>query len=134
MKQHIMKQLIMTLLVSSLATSAWADGVGVSITVGDPGFYGHIDIGDFPQPILVYREPMIVDHVHVIQSPVYLYVPPTHMRHWHEHCHEYGVCNRPVYFVEEDWYERVYVPEYQKRHGHPGQGHGKNKSKSKHHG
>jgi hypothetical protein len=129
-----MKQLITTLLVSSLAASAWADSVGVSITVGEPGFYGHINIGDFPQPRLVYREPLIVDHVHVIQSPVYLHVPPGHAKHWQDYCHEYGACNRPVYFVEEVWYEQVYVPEYRKRHGHPGKGHGKNKSKSKQHG
>jgi len=124
-----MKQFIAATLALSLSISASAADVGVSITVGEPGFYGHIDIGNFPQPRLVYREPLIVDHAHVVRSPVYLFVPPGHAKHWQDHCHEYQACNRPVYFVEQDWYEQVYVPEYRKKHGHPGKGHGKNKGK-----
>jgi hypothetical protein len=36
--------------------------------------------------------------------------------------HEYHACNRRVYFVETDWFEEIYVPEYRMRHGHPGKG------------
>jgi len=49
--------LIVALAAASLTTltmPAHAADVGVSISVGQPGFYGQIDIGDFPQPQLIY--------------------------------------------------------------------------------
>ena len=36
------------------AVPAAAADVGVSVSVGQPGFYGRIDIGSYPQPRLVY--------------------------------------------------------------------------------
>jgi hypothetical protein len=115
------------LLLSVLTSAAHAD-VGVSVTVGEPGFYGRIDIGDYPRPRLIYAEPLIVDTVHVVREPAYLHVPPGHAKKWNKHCHRYNACARPVYFVEDDWYEAVYVPAYQQRHGK-----GKGKGKGKHH-
>lgn len=115
-----MKRFLIAALMACSAVPASAADVGVSVTVGEPGFYGHIDIGNYPPPRLIYAEPVIVDHVHVVPAPVYLHVPPGHAKHWHEHCHEYGACDRRVYFVEHDWYETVYVPEYRKRHGRKG--------------
>ncbi|MDP3859449.1 MAG: hypothetical protein Q8Q73_16970 [Stagnimonas sp.] len=91
--------------------------VGVSISIGEPGFYGHIDIGDYPAPRLIYAEPLIVERVRVRPAPMYLRVPPGHARHWNQHCHEYGACARPVYFVQDDWYQQVYAPRYRERHG-----------------
>lgn len=117
-----MKRFLFATLVATIAAPSWGTDVGVSVTIGEPGFYGHIDIGDFPAPRLIHHQPVIVDHAHVLPGPVYLHVPPGHVKHWHDHCHEYGACNRSVYFVEHDWYEKVYVPEYRKRHGHPGKG------------
>lgn len=110
--------------------------VGVSISIGEPGFYGRIDIGDYPQPRLIYTKPMIIERVTVSRSPLYLRVPPGHAKHWDKHCREYDACARPVYFVEDDWYERVYVPEYQNRkQGHGGdEGKGRGKDKDKGHG
>lgn len=114
--------------------------VGVSISIGEPGFYGRIDLGDYPQPRLIYTKPRIIERVTVSHSPIYLRVPPGHAKHWDKHCHEYDACARPVYFVEDDWYERVYVPEYQTRRQGPGErgehhegrgdDHGKDKGKS----
>ena len=101
--------------------------VGASITIGDPNFYGVINIGEVPEPPrLIYREPIIVEHVHVVEQPVYMRVPPGHAKHWDKHCHEYHACNRKVYFVEDDWYEHRYVPVYREKHGHGhgGEGHG----------
>ena len=34
---------------------ATAADVGVSVTVGQPGFYGRIDVGNVPQPVLSGR-------------------------------------------------------------------------------
>lgn len=113
---------------------ALAQDVGVSITIGEPGFYGRIDIGDAPQPRFVYPEPMFLVRPpsHVVMQPIYLRVPPGHARHWSKHCHEYNACNQPVYFVQDDWYSNVYAPYYRERHGHhdgdggesKGEGHG----------
>jgi len=42
---------------ATIATPALAADVGVSISVGQPGFYGRLDIGDFPYPRLIYPQP-----------------------------------------------------------------------------
>ena len=62
--------------------------------------------------------------VGVTHPPLYLHVPPGHEKHWGKHCHKYNACGRPVYFVRNQWYNDVYVPEYQARHGHSDGGHG----------
>ena len=122
-----MKRLLVTLVFASCAaTSALATEVGVSVTVGQPGFYGRIDIGNFPQPRLIYAQPVVIAPVHVVEpaSPIYLHVPPGHAKNWRKHCQKYDACGRPTYFVQDDWYNNVYVPEYSARHGK-----GKNKNK-----
>ena len=106
----------------------------VSVTVGQPGFYGRIDIGSAPPPRLVFPQPVIIQPpVQVVQpvQPIYLHVPPGHAQKWSKHCHKYSACSRPVYFVQEDWYNTVYVPHYQAQHsnGSKGKGHGKGKNK-----
>lgn len=127
------KNLLIAAALLSLPTLASAQ-LGVSISIGEPGFYGRIDIGDYPQPRLIYTKPMIVEHVTVSRSPIYLRVPPGHAKHWDKHCREYDACARPVYFVEDDWYERVYVPEYQHRKQGKGGDQGKGRGKDKGHG
>jgi hypothetical protein len=101
----------------------------VSVTVGQPGFYGRIDIGSAPPPRLIFPKPVIIQPVQVVQ-PIYLHVPPGHAQKWSKHCHKYNACSRPVYFVQEDWYKTVYVPHYREQHsGSKGKGHGKGKDK-----
>jgi hypothetical protein len=110
---------------AALATPALATDVGVSVTVGQPGFYGRIDIGDYPYPPprVIYSQPRVVERVVVIErEPVYLRVPPGHRKNWSKHCHRYNACGERVYFVRDDWYERDYVPLYQERHGGRGDG------------
>jgi hypothetical protein len=102
---------------AALTAPAVAADVGVSINVGQPGFYGQIDIGDFPRPRLIYAQPIIVERgIPMNRAPIYLRVPPGHAKHWKKHCHEYHACGERVYFVHDDWYEREYVPRYQERH------------------
>ena len=103
------------------ASPAWS-ATAVSISIGQPNFYGHIDLGGAPPPVLVYREPMVVQHTEVVYEPVYLRVRPGHAEHWAQHCSEYNACGRPVYFVQDDWYSNTYAPGYRERHG---QGHAK---------
>lgn len=107
-----------TVAVTAAAAPAFAADVGVSVSVGQPGFYGRIDIGDFPQPNLVYPEPIVIHRpVGVVYEPLYLHVPPGHAKRWSYYCGRYDACGRPVYFVQDNWYNDVYVPRYRERHG-----------------
>jgi hypothetical protein len=126
---------------SLLAVSAAASAQNVSISVGQPGFYGRIDIGNMAPPPVIYAEPVIIQRpVRVIETPLYLRVPPGHEKNWSKHCGKYGACGRKVYFVRDDWYTNEYAPRYQggrhegyggQEHGH---GHGHDKHEGKHHG
>ncbi len=145
-----MKHLLSVAILAMVGTSAFAADVGVSVSIGQPGFYGRIDIGDYPQPRVIYREPRVIEHV-VVREPIYLHVPPGHAKNWRKHCHKYDACGERVYFVQDSWYNQVYVPHYQERHHgqknksqgyntHPserhdndrGKGHGKNEGKHGH--
>src|SRR3982751_4032031 len=101
------------LFVALLACApAMAADVSVSVSIGDPHFFGRIDIGDFPQPRLLFPAPIVIERVSVVRAPLYLRVPPGHEKHWAKHCGEYNACGRPVYFVEDGWYNTVYAPAY----------------------
>ena len=134
--------LLAALAVNALGVPVFAADVGVSISVGQPGFYGQINIGDLPKPQLIFPQPVVIRQApeFVSAAPIYLHVPPGHERHWSKHCAEYGACGRPVYFVRDEWYQSEYVPRYRHRgedqaeerdhdhshdHGHgDGRGHG----------
>jgi hypothetical protein len=109
-----MKHVLVVAAVALAAVSALGAEVGVSVRVGEPGFYGRIDIVNFPPPQLVYPEPVIIQPVPigVVRQPIYLHVPPGHAKDWQKHCRKYNACGQPVYFVQEDWYSKVYVPRY----------------------
>jgi hypothetical protein len=131
-----------------LALAAVAQ-TNVSVAVQQPGFYGRIDIGGLPPPAVIYPEPVIVQAPPVVieRRPVYLRVPPGHAKNWAKHCHRYAACGQPTYFVQDSWYERVYLPArpglhappppHVHRHGHGhahrerGKGH---KGGGRHHG
>lgn len=127
-------------------TPAHAADVGVSINISQPGVYGRVDIGQFPQPQVVYAQPVWVKPVPQAPrpAPVYLWVPPGHQKNWSKHCGRYNACGVPVYFVRDDWYHQ-HVDRRQERRddrrddrredwrddhrgghgdGHPGKGHG----------
>jgi len=114
-----MKALLFATTLAAIATvssPASAADVGVSISVGQPGFYGQLNIGGYPQPQLLYPQPVIIQPAPRHAPPLYLRVPPGHAKHWSKHCREYNACGRPVYFVQESWYNNVYVPRY-REHG-----------------
>ena len=123
-----MKAFLYFTLFAITASPALAADVAVSISLGQPGFYGQINIGDYPQPRLIYAEPVVVERVLVVEQPIYLRVRPVQAKHWKSHCHEYQACGRRVYFVADDWYDDVYVPAYKVKHAK----HKKNKGKNKH--
>ena len=125
-ERHSMKHLIHRILGALALTAgaltapaAFAGDVGVSISVGQPGFYGRIDVGN-TRPDVIYAQPMVIERVYDPAPPLYLRVPPDHYRYWARHCGYYRACGRPVYFVREDWYSRTYAPVYYGRpHVHP---------------
>ena len=109
------------------ATTASAQtGVGVSVSINQPGVYGRVDIGNTPPPPVVYAKPIIYapPRVRVVQEPLYLYVPPGHQKNWGKHCKRYRACGQPVYFVKESWVRE----RYEREHGH-GDGHGPGRDK-----
>lgn len=93
-----------------------AVNVDVNINIGQPGYYGRIDIGDFGRPQLIYSEPRVIYRNVAPREPIYLHVPPGHAKNWRKHCAKYNACGERVYFVQNSWYEREYVPRYQARH------------------
>lgn len=101
-----MKKIAMLALGTSLLAPAFAQtSVGVSVAINQPGVYGRIDIGNYPQPRFINAQPVLIAPPRVVvqQQPVYLYVPPGHQKNWAKHCARYNACGQPVYFVKEDW-------------------------------
>ena len=113
-----MKRFLIAAAIAAAAISipALAADVGVSISIGQPGFYGQIDIGGYPPPQVIYRQPMVIERVPMSRAPIYLRVPPGHAKHWSKHCRKYNACGERVYFVRDSWYNREYVPRYQEQH------------------
>jgi hypothetical protein len=130
-----MKQILLAAVLAATSAPAFAGDVAVSVSVGEPGFYGQLNIGNMPPPAVVYARPVVIESVPEYReaAPVYLHVPPGHEKHWSKHCREYNACGRPVYFVRDDWYNKEYVPRYQHGEHEEGHDHGKHNKKG-HHG
>ena len=119
-----MKLLLIALAVATMSTSAVAADVGVSVSIGQPGYYGRLDIGNaYPQPQVIYSQPRIVISAPQVHEPVYMRVPPGHRKNWKKHCREYNACGERVYFVQDNWYQSDYAPRYQQQHGGGKDGH-----------
>lgn len=115
------------------APAANAADVGVSISISQPGVHGRIDIGRYPQPVLVVPQPVVVMPAPrpVRVQPVYLWVPDREQRNWSRYCSRYGACGVPVYFVRDDWYQRNVMVE---RRGPPGHAYGHDRKGPPHQG
>ncbi|MYM84785.1 hypothetical protein GTP44_22925 [Duganella sp. FT50W] len=117
-----MKAMFLAASLLALSASALASNTAVSVSVGQPGFYGRIDIGNsYPAPQLIYPQPVIIERPvrYVEAAPIYLHVPPGHAKNWKKHCRAYHACGQRVYFVQDGWYNQQYVPRYRERHGGP---------------
>jgi hypothetical protein len=126
------------------AAQARAD-VDVSVSIGQPGFYGRVNIGN-DRPRLVYQEPVIIQQspVALVQQPIYLRVPPAHYQRWGNYCGRYRACGQRVYFVQQpvvvhdrgydrrdrwerrrDWHERRHDRHERWHHRHHDRHHGR---------
>jgi len=130
-----MKNFLIAATLAAFANCAFAADVGVSVSIGQPGFYGRIVLGNVPQPQVIYSAPVIIRQgpVGVVRQPIYLRVPPGHEKKWNKHCGKYNACGQPVYFVQDNWYQDVYAPRYRDNGERSDKGHGKRK-KNKGHG
>jgi hypothetical protein len=125
-----MNQLAALILAAGALSPALAvTDVGISIGIMQPGVYGRIDIGAYPQPLLFYPEPVVIAPapIAVYRQPIYLYVPPAHRVNWRHYCGYYHACSQPVYFVQEKWVRERYEHEHPGWHGNRGRhrGHGR---------
>lgn len=111
-----MKRLLFVAALAAATAPALAANVGVSINIGHPGFYGRLNMGDYPPPQLIYQQPRFIERAAPNRPPIYLRVRPGHEKNWRRYCRVYNACGERVYFVRDDWYSREYVPRYQKRH------------------
>ena len=115
-----MKRLLtaIALAAASITAPAFAAEVGVSIIVGEPGFYGQLDVGGYGRPPVIYSRPITITRSRygASREPLYLRVPQGHSRDWKRYCSRYDACGRPVYFVRNDWYSNVYAPRYRDEH------------------
>lgn len=108
--------IILLALIASFANPASATDVGISVSIGQPSFYGRLDVSDYPQPQVIYLQPRMVERVARDHKPIYLHVPPGYARNWRRHCDEYDACGERVYFVKDSWYDREYAPSYREQH------------------
>jgi hypothetical protein len=131
-----MNRLLVGVAFATLASSTLAADVGVTVSIGQPGFYGRIVLGNMPQPQVIYPAPVIIQPapVGLVRQPIYLRVPPGHEKHWDKHCRKYNACGQPVYFVQENWYQNEYSVGNRGEHGNRNDGHekqGKGRGKGK---
>ena len=135
-----MKRIFAMAIGACLASGAQAADVGVSIQFSQPGAFGRIDIGQYPQPQVIVPQPVLVEPPPPAvppPEPVYLWVPLEHRKNWEKHCHEYHACGHPVYFVNHVWYknnvlaresrEGRYQEERHREHGRADEEHGRHK-------
>jgi hypothetical protein len=111
-----MKRLLFAAAMVAAATAALAGDNQGHASIGQPDYYGRLDFGDYPQPQVINRHPIAIEQVPTNRPPVYLRVPPGQTKNWSKHCREYNACSERVFFVQDNWYNRDYVPRYQKVH------------------
>jgi len=140
--------LVVTVCWAGLASVAGAADVGVSIQFSQPGVFGRVDIGQYPQPQVIVPQPVIIappPPAMPSPEPVYLWVPLEHRKHWDRYCEEYHACGHPVYFVNHVWYRehvQAHRDERQGRreegdergHGRSEEEHGRSKGHGEGHG
>lgn len=119
MKAHAALPIAMAIAVAAIALPlpAPAANVGVTITLGEPGFYGRIDLGRMAPPPIIREYPVLIRRAPrgILLEPLYVRVPDREQKDWRRYCGRYDACGRPVYFVRDDWYQNEYVPRYRDR-------------------
>jgi hypothetical protein len=118
---RLQRPLLLAVLACSLSpwtAQATQANVGVTVQIQQPGFYGRVQIGHTPPPV-IYAEPVLIERrpAAVVRRPIYLRVPSGHERRWARYCARYQACGQPVYFVRPEGRRRH--PAWQARHEQP---------------
>jgi hypothetical protein len=119
-----MKRILSTTALFLMCTAGTAfagTDIGISLNISGevaPGVYGQVHLGDV-HPHMVYENPVIIRPAMVVREPLYLHVPPEHVRYWDRYCEHYHACDRHVYFVRSteyrDWHGEWRHPEWEHR-------------------
>ena len=95
-----MKRILIAMMITLLAaTAASASDVGVSVSIGQPGFY--LNIGNFPPPV-VYAHPIVVRPAPVVVPVRFTPTCPPAMRNTGTAYHH----GHPVYYRHDGRYYR----------------------------
>lgn len=133
--QYIRRGFTSILLLAGLATCLNAvpvqAQVGVTIQLGEPGYYGPVSPYRIGLDQLLYPQPVLIQPGYGpwgsggYVQPIYLRVPPEQAQNWRYNCQRYEACNRPVYFVRDSWYNDTYGQRYRQQPYYKRGGHGK---------
>ena len=104
MKAHSVLPVAMATAVAALALPLpTLAAVGVAITLGEPNFYGRIDLGRMAPPPIIRDYPVQVRRGPrgILLEPLSVRVTEREQRNWRRYCGRDDVCSRPVYFVRD---------------------------------
>jgi hypothetical protein len=91
--------------------------VSAPVTLGEPEFYGRLELDEgYYRPRVVHDRPVVLDRRFQNMAPIYVRAPRDQYRDWRRHCAKYDACERPVYFVRDEWYTQIYAPRYRQLH------------------
>ena len=100
-------------LLGALLGSPGLAQVDFSIQLGQPNYYGGLNIQGFPNTQFYNYSPVLIQPLSPEYSqPVYLRVPLYQRQSWGSYCGRYNACQRKVYFVRDNWYRSIYAPRY----------------------
>ncbi|MGB7563572.1 MAG: hypothetical protein WBM08_02355 [Prochlorococcaceae cyanobacterium] len=128
------QNLLTLALFSTLLMAPALAQVGFTIQLGQPNYYGGLNLQGYPNPQYYNTNPVLIEpNLASYGQPVYLRVPPGQRQNWRSYCGRYNACNRKVYFVQDNWYNSVYAPRYRSLNNgqyrsNPGNDHGNGKN------
>lgn len=92
--------------------------VNVNLNFGDVGYFGVIPPMSGYTPRVWNTNPVVAVGAAIAGvAAIYLNVPNAHRKDWKRYCGQYNACDKPVHFVQGNWYRQVYAPQYRKNHG-----------------
>lgn len=80
-----------------------------AVAVAAPENFGVIDIAGHRHPQFIYAEPRHGSAAAAGREPVYLHVPRDHTKQWSQYCSLYKACDRPAFFVSEEWFYGTFL-------------------------
>lgn len=113
MRRFLIAAVVIAAAVTTFSPAAFAVSIGDFLSIGQPNYYGRLDIDGYPRPQVLYRYPRAIGNVPRNRAPVYLRVPKSHAKNWKKHCSQYNACNERALFVGNNWYNLKYAPRYQ---------------------